>query len=180
MKWALLRNSLFIGLIPFILLSCASDRRVDYNSYPEFKEAKELFGETYLRTVAASSEFYDDDDAFHHALRDQIKAMYAVRILMSDSVEHFYNQLTKASSQEVFQDEFVKMNQRKMAVQEGDLPPDTERPLIDWEAILENMHTELELRNERVREMRAKKELIKSDSTLTDTIPGGFSVMPVN
>lgn len=172
MKWHLLRNRLVLGLMMLLLVGCASDRRVDYNTYPELREARDDFNETYLRLVESQSPFYENDEQFHAALREQVDALYAIRELVKDTITSQYEHLTHASYLEVFRDLFEEMGQRNNAFKAGELEGEPEGPIVNFVQMRQDFHEELQRRNKRVEEMKIRKQAMLDSLVASDSLKG--------
>lgn len=170
MKWGLLKNKLLGGVLAFLLVACASDRRVDYDTYPELLEARETFNETYLRLVESQSPFYKDDEEFHAALQLQVEALFAIRQMINDTVSEQYEHLTQASYLEVFRDLFEAMGQRNNAYISGEMEQEPEEPVVNFVQMREDFHAELERRNRRVDEMKFRKQAMLDSLNSVDSL----------
>jgi len=149
---------LFSRLKPFLLgiviiaitASCAEDRRVDYKAHPELKSIQSSHPGPYNKMVELYSQHFDDDAVLNEKIVDQANAIERVHRLMSPEIAFKYDQLTEESGRDAFLIELEKFEQVIIASEQ--------LPLIDWTLIEKNMIAYLEIRNERVRELKISME----------------------
>jgi hypothetical protein len=142
---------LFLNILIFVIVaSCAADRRVDYKAHPELKSIQSSHPGPYNKMVELYSENFKDDVVLNEKVIEQANAIARVHRLMSPEISFKYDQLTEESGRDAFLIELEKLEQQIESL--GQVP------LIDWTQIEKNMIGYLEIRNERVRELKASME----------------------
>jgi hypothetical protein len=137
-------------LIFIVVASCAADRRIDYKAHPELKSIQSSHPGPYNKMVKLYSEHYEDDVILNEKVVEQAHAINRVFELMSPEISFKYDQLTEESAKDAFLIELEKLEQQIEALDK--------LPLIDWTQVEKNMISYLEIRNERVRELKASME----------------------
>jgi len=158
---------LFSRLKPFLLgiviiaitASCAADRRVDYKAHPELKSIQSSHPGPYNKMVELYSKHFDDDAVLNEKIVKQANSIERVHRLMSPEVSFKYDQLTEESGRDAF---WIELEKFELEIESSD-----QLPLIDWTQIEKNMVSYLEIRNERVRELKSSMD--KPDSTFSKT-----------
>lgn len=100
--------------------------------------------------VKLYSEHYEDDVILNEKVVEQANAINRVFELMSPEISFKYDQLTEESAKDAFSIEIEKLEQQIESLDK--------LPLIDWTQVEKNMISYLEIRNERVRELKASME----------------------
>lgn len=145
-----LKSLLTSILIACISFSCSVDRRIDYNAHPELKSIQSSHPGAYNKMVELYSARFKDDAILNEKVLEQANAIERVHRLMSPEITFKYDQLTDQSGKDAF---WIELEKFEQVIEASD-----ELPLIDWTLIEKNMISYLEIRNERVRELKISLE----------------------
>jgi len=147
----------FLLLASVLFQSCAFDSRIDYDAHPELLTIKSSYPMAYEKMVEMYSKRYPNDAELNELVVKQAHAIEGAHRLMSAEVSFKYDQLTEQSGSDAFHIEIERFA--------DEIENSEEMPLIDWVKIERNMISYLEIRNERVRELKMSADTVVIDST---------------
>jgi hypothetical protein len=155
-----LKHSRLLILLLFITLlfqACGFDSRIDYDAHPELLAIKSSYSNPYKKMVKMYSEKYTNDEELNELVVQQAHAIEGAYRLMSPEVSFKYDQLNELSGRDAF---MIELERFELEIESSE-----ELPLMDWVKIEKNMIAYLEIRNERVRELKMKTTEVAVDST---------------
>ncbi len=158
--WHFLKHKLLLSLAllaAILFQSCGVDSRIDYDAHPELLAIKSSYPNPYKKMVEMYSQKYADDAELNELVVKQAHALEGAQRLMSPEISFKYDQLNEQSGRDAFYIELERF--------ENEIETSEELPLIDWVKIEKNMIGYLEIRNERVRELKMKTTEVAVDST---------------